>query len=51
MSATVSPTALRDAAAEMAEEAGAILLSGYGRIHAPERKGRIDLVTEYDRRS
>jgi myo-inositol-1(or 4)-monophosphatase len=51
VSATVTPAALRDAAVEMATEAGAILLAGYGRIHAPERKGRIDLVTEYDRRS
>ena len=41
----------RDAAATFAREAGAIVLEGYGRIHAPERKGRIDLVTEYDRRS
>jgi myo-inositol-1(or 4)-monophosphatase len=42
---------LRDAAVEMAREAGALLLEGYGRAHVPERKGRIDLVTEYDRRS
>jgi len=35
----------------MAREAGGILLEGYGRLHAPERKGRIDLVTEFDRRS
>jgi myo-inositol-1(or 4)-monophosphatase len=42
---------LRDAAAEMARGAGTILLEGYGRIHAPQRKGRIDLVTEFDRRS
>jgi len=45
------PAALRDAAVEMAHEAGAVLREGYGRTHAPERKGRIDLVTEYDRRS
>jgi myo-inositol-1(or 4)-monophosphatase len=45
------PAALRDAAVEFAREAGAIVREGYGRIHAPERKGRIDLVTEYDRRS
>jgi myo-inositol-1(or 4)-monophosphatase len=45
------PIALRDAAIEMARDAGAILLEGYGRLHAPERKGRIDLVTEHDRRS
>jgi myo-inositol-1(or 4)-monophosphatase len=43
--------ALRAAAAGLAREAGAILREGYGRIHAPERKGRIDLVTEFDRRS
>ncbi len=42
---------LRDAAGEFARAAGAILLEGYGRVHAPEKKGRIDLVTEYDRRS
>ena len=46
-----SPAALRDAATAFAREAGAILREGYGRAHAPERKGRIDLVTEYDRRS
>jgi myo-inositol-1(or 4)-monophosphatase len=45
------PETLRDAACEFAREAGAILLEGYGGRHAPERKGRIDLVTEYDRRS
>ena len=43
--------ALRDAACEFARAAGTILLEGYGRVHAPEKKGRIDLVTEYDRRS
>jgi len=42
---------LRDSAARIAREAGAVLLEGYGRPHAPERKGRIDLVTAYDRRS
>lgn len=47
----LSPTRLRDAAGEFAREAGAIVLEGFGRQHAPERKGRIDLVTEYDRRS
>ncbi len=46
-----TPEALRDAACEFARAAGAILLEGYGRVHAPEKKGRIDLVTEYDRRS
>jgi myo-inositol-1(or 4)-monophosphatase len=34
-----------------AREAGAILRSGYGLRHAITHKGRIDLVTEYDRRS
>jgi myo-inositol-1(or 4)-monophosphatase len=43
--------ALRDAAAALAREAGAIVREGHGRAHRPERKGRIDLVTEYDRRS
>jgi myo-inositol-1(or 4)-monophosphatase len=42
---------LRDAAESFAREAGAILASGYGSVHRPERKGRIDLVTEFDRRS
>ncbi len=46
-----APLALRDAAIEIARAAGAELLAGYGRLHAPERKGVIDLVTEYDRRS
>lgn len=46
-----TPAALRDAACAFAREAGAILLQGHGRVHAPEKKGRIDLVTEYDRRS
>ena len=45
------PVTLRDAAGAMAREAGAVLRDGYGRAHRPERKGRIDLVTEYDRRS
>ncbi len=45
------PLALRDAAVGFAREAGAIVREGYGRRHRPERKGRIDLVTEYDRRS
>jgi myo-inositol-1(or 4)-monophosphatase len=46
-----TPRVLREAAVEFAREAGAIVREGYGRIHAPERKGRIDLVTTYDRRS
>lgn len=45
------PAALRDAAIDFARASGAIVREGYGREHAPERKGRIDLVTEYDRRS
>ncbi len=45
------PIHLRDAAAAFAREAGAIVRQGYGTVHAPERKGRIDLVTEFDRRS
>ncbi|HYM81392.1 MAG TPA: inositol monophosphatase family protein [Candidatus Limnocylindria bacterium] len=39
------------AAIELARDAGAVLLEGFGRRHAPERKGRTDLVTEFDRRS
>jgi myo-inositol-1(or 4)-monophosphatase len=50
-SAERDPRSLRDAAAELAREAGALVRSGWGRIHAPERKGRIDLVTDFDRRS
>jgi len=46
-----SPATLRDAAIAFAREAGAILLEGYGTAHAPERKGEIDLVTDFDRRS
>jgi myo-inositol-1(or 4)-monophosphatase len=46
-----SPSELRDFAASIAREAGAILLEGYGRSHRGERKGRIDVVTVYDRRS
>jgi myo-inositol-1(or 4)-monophosphatase len=45
------PPALRDVAIELARRSGAVLREGWGRIHAPERKGRIDLVTEFDRRS
>ena len=45
------PRALRDAAVRLARAAGAILREGWGRTHQPELKGRIDLVTEYDRRS
>ncbi|MEO5618955.1 MAG: inositol monophosphatase family protein [Candidatus Eisenbacteria bacterium] len=49
--ATPPAATLRDAAIAMAEEAGAVLLEGYGQAHVPELKGRIDLVTLYDRRS
>jgi myo-inositol-1(or 4)-monophosphatase len=45
------PRELGATARELALAAGAILREGYGRRHRPERKGRIDLVTEYDRRS
>ncbi len=45
------PILLRDAAIAFARDAGAIVREGHGRAHAPERKGRIDLVTEYDKRS
>ena len=48
---TPTPRELRAFADALAREAGQILLEGWGRIHHPERKGRIDLVTEYDRRS
>jgi myo-inositol-1(or 4)-monophosphatase len=45
------PLTLREAAAEFAREAGALVRAGWGATHAPERKGRIDLVTDFDRRS
>jgi myo-inositol-1(or 4)-monophosphatase len=45
------PAVLRDAAADFARAAGAVVREGYGAAHAPERKGRIDLVTAFDRRS
>jgi myo-inositol-1(or 4)-monophosphatase len=51
MIAGPTPGVLRDAASEFARAAGAVLREGHGRAHRPERKGRIDLVTEYDRRS
>jgi len=47
----LDPRALRDDAVAIAREAGAILMEGHGREHRPERKGAIDLVTVYDRRS
>ncbi len=46
-----SPAALREFAADIAREAGAILRNGWGHAHHAEHKGRIDLVTEFDRRS
>lgn len=46
-----SPIELREAAGSLAREAGAIVREGWGVAHHPDRKGRIDLVTEYDRRS
>jgi len=46
-----TPETLRTAATELAREAGDILRAGHGLLHEPERKGRIDLVTEYDRRA
>jgi len=51
MSAAPSPARLRVDAEELARAAGAVLREGHGRAHRPERKGRIDLVTEYDRRA
>ena len=48
---SLTPETLRTAATEMAREAGEVLRAGHGLLHAPERKGRIDLVTEYDRRA
>ena len=49
--AAPAPPVLREAAIELARTAGAVLREGYGRAHRPERKGRIDLVTDYDRRA
>ncbi|HKQ56660.1 MAG TPA: inositol monophosphatase family protein [Candidatus Eisenbacteria bacterium] len=51
MSVAPPPAALREAAESMARAAGEVLREGHGRAHTPERKGRIDLVTEYDRRA
>ncbi len=39
------------AAAAVAREAGAVLMAGFGRVERVEFKGRINLVTEFDRRS
>jgi myo-inositol-1(or 4)-monophosphatase len=38
-------------AVELAQEAGALLRSGLGRVEAVEHKGAIDLVTEFDLQS
>ena len=46
-----TPEILRQSATEFARDAGALVREGYGRIHEPEHKGRIDLVTEFDKRS
>jgi myo-inositol-1(or 4)-monophosphatase len=40
-----------DAAVRVAREAGALLKENFGRVQEVEYKGRIDLVTEMDRRS
>jgi myo-inositol-1(or 4)-monophosphatase len=45
------PRELRDVAIELARASGSVLREGWGSLHAPERKGRIDLVTEFDRLS
>lgn len=37
--------------ADLARQAGAILADGYGKNFAIARKGRVDLVTEYDKKS
>lgn len=47
----LDPRALCAAATDFARAAGAVVREGYGALHAPEHKGAIDLVTEYDRRS
>jgi myo-inositol-1(or 4)-monophosphatase len=36
---------------DIARQAGAVLMSGYGNVHHIQQKGAIDLVTEFDRRS
>jgi myo-inositol-1(or 4)-monophosphatase len=38
-------------AAAVAREAGAVLMAGFGRVERVQFKGRINLVTEFDRRS
>jgi myo-inositol-1(or 4)-monophosphatase len=51
---TLAPAELDEivAVAEaVAEEAGALLLAGLGKVNDVAHKGEVDLVTEYDRRS
>ena len=36
---------------DIARQAGAVLMSGYGNVRHVQQKGAIDLVTEFDRRS
>ena len=50
MTAPAAPVLL-EAAVDLARAAGAVLREGHGRAHRPEHKGRIDLVTDYDRRA
>jgi myo-inositol-1(or 4)-monophosphatase len=52
-SARVTKTGERDleTAIAVAREAGALLKENFGKVHAVGYKGRIDLVTEMDRRS
>ena len=40
-----------EVAVSVAREAGALLKENFGKVHAVDYKGRIDLVTEMDRRS
>jgi myo-inositol-1(or 4)-monophosphatase len=51
MSVAPAPAPRREAPESMARAPGAVRREGHGRAHTPERKGRIDLVTEYDRRA
>jgi myo-inositol-1(or 4)-monophosphatase len=48
---STDPATLREAAVAWTREAGAVLLESHGGVHALERKGVIDLVTETDRRA
>jgi len=51
LSAAPVPAGWLDEAVAIARGAGAVLLEGFGRTHRIERKGAIDLVTEFDRAS